>query len=288
MSAVTDKGGDSDAGPMLAYSDKALQLQKDIYDQTRSDYAPYREAGTTALSSLMQKLGLSGDSSASDYGSLSKPYDASAILADDPGYQFRMDEGNKAVSRQLAASGKYLTPEASKALTEYGQNYASNEFNNAYNRNQINTDTIYNRLAGLTGTGQSATGSSAAAGQNYANASGDIYTQQGNAVTAAAEAARNRSSSFFNTLAGLGGKLGAAAIMSDRRLKENIHHIGKENGHNIYEFNYKGNPESRYIGVMAQEVAGQRPDAVVVGDNGFMAVDYGRIGVKFREAAYAS
>lgn len=285
MSSVVDKGGSGDADAMLGYSDQAIKLQKEIYDQTRSDYEPYREAGTTALSALMQKLGLSGDSTSSDYGSLMKTYDASNILEDDPGYQFRMDEGTKAIERQLAASGKYLTPEASKALDEYGQNYASNEYSNAYNRNQQNTDTIYNRLAGITGTGQSATGSTATAASNYANSTSDLYTQQGNAVTAAAEAARNRGSSFFNTMAGLGGSLGSAAIISDERLKENIKPIGEENGHNIYEFNYKDDPEKiKFIGVMAQEVQKKNPDAVVKKDDGFLAVNYDKIGVNFRRA----
>lgn len=72
-----------------------------------------------------------------------------------------------------------------------------------------------------------------------------------------------------------------ASIFSDPRLKQNIAHIGIENGHNIYEFNYNGD-DKRYIGVMADEVAEMNPDAVTEID-GFLAVDYDAIGVKFRE-----
>jgi len=77
-----------------------------------------------------------------------------------------------------------------------------------------------------------------------------------------------------------GGGAGAAAA-SDLSLKENIEKEGKENGFNIYEFNYKGDPK-RYRGVMAQEVQKIMPEAVTVKD-GFLAVFYDMIGIKFSE-----
>lgn len=76
----------------------------------------------------------------------------------------------------------------------------------------------------------------------------------------------------------------AATAYSDPRLKENIKAVGTENGHNIYEFTYRGYPERRYIGVMADEVAATRPDAVEE-VRGYLAVDYNKIGVRFREAS---
>jgi hypothetical protein len=85
---------------------------------------------------------------------------------------------------------------------------------------------------------------------------------------------------------GIGNLLSMAApaiASSDRKLKENITPAGKENGHNIYEFNYIGKPE-RYIGVMAQEVQETNPEAVHEVD-GYLAVDYNAIGVKMREVA---
>lgn len=70
---------------------------------------------------------------------------------------------------------------------------------------------------------------------------------------------------------------------SDRNIKENIKKMGKENGFNVYEFNYVGNPK-RYVGVMAQEVEKTRPDAVREFD-GIKHVNYSMIGVDFREVA---
>lgn len=67
---------------------------------------------------------------------------------------------------------------------------------------------------------------------------------------------------------------------SDRALKENIAFAGIENGHRVYQFNYIGG-EQKYIGVMADEVMKTNPDAVTE-VNGYKAVYYDRIGVRFR------
>lgn len=66
---------------------------------------------------------------------------------------------------------------------------------------------------------------------------------------------------------------------SDRRLKQDIHWAGIQGGVNIYRFRYIGSSEV-YEGVMAQEVIGT--GAAVMMQNGFMAVDYGRLGIPFR------
>jgi hypothetical protein len=74
------------------------------------------------------------------------------------------------------------------------------------------------------------------------------------------------------------GKMIGPILMSDINLKENISHVGMKNGFNIYEYNYKNDPSSRYRGVMAQEVAMSRPDAVAY-KNGYLGVYYDMIGL---------
>lgn len=89
--------------------------------------------------------------------------------------------------------------------------------------------------------------------------------------------------------AGAGAGTGAAgastnylsAIFSDFNLKENIEKVSEENGFNIYEFNYKGQPE-RYRGVMAQEIHKSMPEAIIEKD-GFLAVIYDKIGIEFKQ-----
>lgn len=77
------------------------------------------------------------------------------------------------------------------------------------------------------------------------------------------------------------GAASAAIAASDANLKEAIVPAGVENGYPIYEFNYIGD-DRRYVGVMAQDVEKIMPEAVIIKD-GYKAVDYDMIGVKFRE-----
>lgn len=76
-----------------------------------------------------------------------------------------------------------------------------------------------------------------------------------------------------------GGMSAGGGVMSDKRLKHNYHIIGKsKSGINIYEFSYLGS-NTRYQGVMADEV----PQAAIVTDDGFLAVDYSKIDVQFKQ-----
>lgn len=118
--------------------------------------------------------------------------------------------------------------------------------------------------------------------------SGIIQNNYANQLNAYNQAQANKASTMGG-LFGLGGSLGAAAIMkSDIRVKENISYIGKSNGHSIYHFNYKNDPIKRtYSGVMAQEVALTNPDAVLMDmATGTLMVDYSKIGLEMREVLH--
>lgn len=224
------------------------------------------------------------------FGTLSRSFTTDDFETD-PGYEFRLGEGQKALERKLNASGKTYSPEAAKALLEYNQNFGSNEYNNAYNRFNINQDNLFNRLATLSGFGQTASGQIANAGSNYANAGSELYTGMGNAITASNIARAQQGSSMFNSLLGAGAQLGGAYLTggfggpetwaggqmfrSDRRLKENIVPMGEKNGFKVYQFNYKNKPGT-FIGVMADEVE-HVPDAVHE-LSGIKYVDYSKLG----------
>jgi hypothetical protein len=90
-------------------------------------------------------------------------------------------------------------------------------------------------------------------------------------------------SNFNQGLMGLGGTLGAAALMSDIRTKENIEPIGVlANGLNVYKYEYKDEFKNHplaghgtHYGVMAQEVEQVFPYAIKTLDDGYKVVDYG-------------
>lgn len=137
-------------------------------------------------------------------GDLIRPFGMSDYQ-EDPGYQFRLSEGLKALDKSAAARGGLLSGGALKGISRYGQDMASQEYQNAYNRYTTNQTNQYNRLASAAGLGQTANNALAQSGQNYANQAGQIGMQsaanQGNAALAAGQA---RASSY----SGIGNALG--------------------------------------------------------------------------------
>lgn len=139
-----------------------------MYNQNRADLEPWRTAGGTALGQLSTGTAPGGD--------FNRDFTRADFQAD-PGYQFRMDQGNQAIERSAAARGGLVSGATGKALTEFGQNTASGEFSNAYNRFNNDRTQRFNRLSGIAGTGQTA---ATQIGQFGANAANNISnTQQG-------------------------------------------------------------------------------------------------------------
>jgi hypothetical protein len=155
-----------------AAANQASATELEQYHQNREDMAPWRDAGEAALSQLTAGTAAGGQF-ARDF-----------TLADfqrDPGYQFRMGQGTQALERSAAARGGALSGGSLKALSRYGQDYASNEYSNAYNRWNADRDRRFNRLSSLAGIGQTATTQTAAMGQQTASSVADNITSAGNA-----------------------------------------------------------------------------------------------------------
>lgn len=112
-----------------------------------------------------------------------------------------------------------------------------------------------------------------------------------NAQTSYANAVGQSGDSLGSLLGGVGGLVGGLAKTgvfgaSDRRLKENIEAIGRDErtGLTIYEFSYIDDPDMRrYQGVMADEVIAVDPYAVEFDERGFAMVNYARLGLEFKE-----
>jgi hypothetical protein len=62
---------------------------------------------------------------------------------------------------------------------------------------------------------------------------------------------------------------------SDERLKQNIKFLGTREGINIYSYNYTWDQETKYIGVMAQEILqSEYSHAIEIDEQGFFRVHY--------------
>jgi hypothetical protein len=170
-------------------------MQKQMYDQTRADHEPWRAAGARALE------GLSSDDFKRDF--------TSADFQQDPGYAFRMAEGQKALERSAAARGGLQGGAFGKALSRYGQDYASNEYGNAYNRFNQDRDRRFGRLSNIAGMGIGANNAISGAGQNYANNAGQNMMGAANAQGAAGIASANAWSGALSGVAKAGMDYGA-------------------------------------------------------------------------------
>ncbi len=171
------------AAEQAATSRAAIAENKRQYDLTRSDMEPYRNTGYESLSKLGSSMGLEGDPNAAGYGSLAKNFSLSDFVKD-PGYDFRMSEGLKGVENSGAARGMQLSGATLKALDQYGQGFASNEYQNAYNRFNNDQSNQFNRLSGLAGTGQQAVNQLGNLGAQYAGSNANLITSAGAARAA--------------------------------------------------------------------------------------------------------
>jgi hypothetical protein len=168
------------------------------YYQNRSDMMPWLNQGTAAVNKLGDYLGLSDNKTAEGYGSLAKSF-TNSDFQQDPGYQFRLSEGEKALNRSMAAKGGTLSGAAAKALQRFNQDYATNEFDAAYNRFTQNQSNLYNRLAGLSGTGQTTANQVGNAGSSAVNTSNDYLTDAAAAKAAGGVSQANIWSTGLNS-----------------------------------------------------------------------------------------
>ena len=102
----------------------------------------------------------------------------------DPGYQFRLREGQKTLDRGAAAQGRWDSGRSMKDSQRFVQDQASQEFGNSWNRWNTNQTNKFNRMASVAGVGQTAAAANQAAGSNYGNQAAANITGIGNARAA--------------------------------------------------------------------------------------------------------
>jgi len=199
VSAYTGaKAAKSAAGRIADSTAYAADIQKEMYEQGREDLGPYRELGYTSLKDISgMKPFLTGQFE--DY--------KDQYL--DPSMAFRMKYGTQATERLSNVGGGALSGNTLRGLTDYGQNLASTEYSNAFNRFQTERGNIYNTLANIAGMGQGAVNTGVQAGQVAAQNQGQLAVGGAQALAAGGIGAANAYSnalgnvSDFATLAAL-------------------------------------------------------------------------------------
>lgn len=174
------KAAESAAEAQAQSAQYAADVQREMFNKQVELQEPWRKAGVNALAQME-----------AERAGMPAAFTGQVNLSQDPGYAFRLSEGMKALERSAAARGGLLSGAQMKGIQRYGQDMASQEYANAYNRAlteynaRVNREsTGYNRLAALAGVGQTSTGQlSSAAGQLGSGLAG-TYGQMGQAQAA--------------------------------------------------------------------------------------------------------
>jgi hypothetical protein len=177
---AANKAADTQAGA----TNRASDLQYKQYQENVQRQKPFYDVGVNALPELVK---------ASKY----TPFTMQQFQQD-PGYAFRLKEGQQALDRSAAARGGLISGGALKAAQRYGQEMGSQEYTNAFNRYQAERTARLNPLQSLTGMGQTTAQQIGGAGQTMASNVGNLM----------GSGAAARASGYVGTANALTGGLG--------------------------------------------------------------------------------
>jgi hypothetical protein len=171
----------------IAQQERALERQIGLQE-------PFRQTGVNALA---------------DYATASQytPFGMDQFQAD-PGYQFRMSEGLKALERSAASRGILQSGGTLKDITRFGQDAASQEYQNAFQRYLTERQAKLQPLEYQIGLGQAAASGQAANVGSTAATVGGLTTSLGDIRSAGT---MGRANAFTNTLGNVAGLASDAA-----------------------------------------------------------------------------
>lgn len=174
----------------------ASAAEREMFDITREDQAPYRAlASEVGLPGLRSILGQNQQLT-------------SAQVMAEPGYQFGLSQGLGAIDKSASARGGLYSGATLKALSRYGNDYASTKFNDAFNRLETSTNNRFNRFATAAGIGQAATNQVNAQGAQLGQSIGSNLIGAGNASAAATLGSANAWTNALNRTTSYGANNG--------------------------------------------------------------------------------
>lgn len=165
--AAQAKAGNAAADFAKGQGADALAAQSHATQAQTANQQPFIGAGQQSISSL-QGLLAPGGQLTQGYGAFQAP--TGVTEQNDPGYQFRLQQGQNALQNSAAARGGLLSTGTAKNLNDYAQGAASQEYGNVYNRalstygtNQnnfnANNNNLFSRLYGVSALGQNSASS---------------------------------------------------------------------------------------------------------------------------------
>ena len=169
-SAIASRSASKATRAQVQAAEQQRALEREMFERQQALQEPFRQLG---LQNLNRLAGLYGEG-----GAYARAPGMEEIQMD-PGYAFRLAEGQKALERKLAAGGRMFSGGALKAGTQYGQELASQEFANAYERAMAQRARVSNALLGIGQFGPSAASAIGGAAQRYAQGAGQAIGDVG-------------------------------------------------------------------------------------------------------------
>lgn len=191
-SLLGGRGARSAARRQQQAANEANRLLAGADQENYADLSPYRDMGAGATRQLTERLGPNGD--------LARRF-TMADYQEDPGYQFRLNQGEQSINRNALARGRYNSGSVLKELQGYNSNLASQEFGNAFNRWRAESGDIFGRLADASGRGQRAVESGNASRASLRGQMAQNIIGAGNAQAAGRIAGANALTGGLNNIA---------------------------------------------------------------------------------------
>ena len=206
--------------------EQALQQGENFLEgqetQGLQNYQPYLNAGSQATGTLASLLGTPGQGLLQNWTQQFTPL-TGAQVAQTPGYQFQLQQGENALQNSAAGTGSLLSGRTLAVLNNYAQGTANTayqqygvedpllQYQSAYNTFLNNQNNQYSRLMGLSNEGLSAT---QGAGQFMTGMGGDIASLMGQKGAAAAAGTIGQANAYGSILPGIGNAISGYSMLS--------------------------------------------------------------------------
>jgi len=200
-SVIGSNASQSAANTQAGAANNATQAQLQMFNTVQSNLQPYNTAGQNSLGTLQNFLNGQGNSA---------PFSFNYNPANDPEYNFLLQQGSNAITSQASATGGVNSGATLEALQNYGQNTALQSYQteygnalNAYGANQTNLSNIYARLMGVAGLGENAAAGVGNAAVSTGQSIGSNMIGAGNAQAAGTVGSANALSGGLTSLSSL-------------------------------------------------------------------------------------
>lgn len=217
----------------------ALDFDKQVYSNAQGYFAPFQSQGNVALGQLAQ--------GSAPGGQFNSTPTSAQVMAQDPGYQFNLQQGQQAVQRAEAAGGNVGSGGALKAASQYATNYTTNAYGQAYNQFMNTRQANYGNLMSIAGLGEQASMAASNAGtgaaSNFSNTSLAGANAQGNDLTSGAAASAagtiGAANAWGGALGGVGNSasnylmLGQLAQLQNQSAYQNAVNVGFDSEYNM-------------------------------------------------------